>query len=335
MSRATRQGSRGGILKMKKWIAPVATGMLLSLAVPALGSTPEADGRGPFADVDGSIHEVDVAALWAAGITSGCGEWLFCPDEEVTRGEVAAFLARGLELPHPEEHDFTDTSRSQFAAEIAAIAAADITEGCGPDRYCPRSELSRGQMASLLVRALDLPPSTANPFVDDEGNTHERNIAALAAAGITHGCDEDRFCPDRTVTRQEMASFLARALDLPAPQNMPEIPGEVLDELAGPDWPTGPGAEGWRPLVEAYFEPGDVDRAIRIMACESNGDPRARNPWSGASGLFQHMPRYWSERTSAAGFPGASIFDPEANVAAAAYLLYDYPGGGWHHWVCR
>ncbi|HEX2153910.1 MAG TPA: S-layer homology domain-containing protein [Acidimicrobiia bacterium] len=320
---------------MKTRMALVATGALLSLAAPASGSTPEADGRGPFADVDGSIHELDVAALWKAGITSGCEEWLFCPDEEVTRGEVAAFLARGLELPHPEEHGFSDTTGNQFAAEIAAIAAADITEGCEPKRYCPGSELSRGQMASLVVRALELPPSEVDVFADDDGTVHERNIAALAAAGITHGCEEGRFCPHRTVTRAEMASFLARALDLEPPAKVPEIPSEIVEELDGAEWPTGPGAEGWRPLVEQYFEPGDVDRAIRVMACESRGDPNARNPWSGASGLFQHMPRYWPERAAAAGFAGASIFDPEANVAAAAYLLYDYPGGGWQHWVCH
>jgi len=312
-----------------------AAGILLAVAMPASGSTPEADGMGPFADVDGSIHELDVAALWAAGITSGCAEWLFCPDDEVTRAEMAAFLARALDLPRPDGSTFVDAAESLFQAEIEAIAAADITVGCRAGEYCPAEPVTRGQMASLLVRALEVPPSQGDPFLDDDGNVHESDIAALAAAGITHGCSEARFCPDAPVTRAEMASFLTRALDLEPPAEMDEIPLEVIEQLNEIVVPTGPGAEGWRPLVELYFPAHEVDRAIRVMECESKGDPKARNPRSGASGLFQHMPRYWPKRAAGAGFPGASVFEPEANIAAAAYLIYDQPGGGWKHWVCK
>ena len=89
--------------------------------------------------------------------------------------------------------------------------------------------------------------------------------------------------------------------------------------------------EQWRPLVAAWFRPADVDRAMRIMACESGGVPWAYNR-SGASGLFQHLKRYWASRSAAAGFGGASIFDPTANVATAAWLR---DAMGWGSWVCR
>lgn len=320
---------------MKKLVGVGFSFVLMTATMPVLANSPEADGFGPFADVDGSIHESDIAALWAAEITSGCEEWLYCPDEPVSRGEMAAFLARALELPRSDATSFVDTVGSQFGADIQAIADAGITAGCGDGEYCPAGEVTRGQMASFLARALNLPDTEGNPFVDDDGNIHEADIAAIAAAGITRGCDDDSFCPERTVTRAEMASFLARALGLAPPVEMPQIPADVLDELAGPDWPTGPGPEGWRPLIEEYFRPGDVSRAMRVMACESLGDPNARNPRSGASGLFQHMPRYWSDRSAAAGFGGRSIFDPEANVGVAAWMIYEYPGGGWKHWVCK
>jgi hypothetical protein len=91
-----------------------------------------------------------------------------------------------------------------------------------------------------------------------------------------------------------------------------------------------PVVERWRYLVTRYFEPDDVDRALRVIMCESTGDPGARNRRSSASGLFQHLRRYWGVRASEAGFPAASVFDPEANIAAAAWLVYD--GGGWSHW---
>lgn len=63
-----------------------------------------------------------------------------------------------------------------------------------------------------------------------------------------------------------------------------------------------PGVEKWRPLVEAYFQPEWVEWAMRIMECESRGDPYAQNPSSGAAGLFQHLPKYWEERSASAGW---------------------------------
>ena len=92
------------------------------------------------------------------------------------------------------------------------------------------------------------------------------------------------------------------------------------------------GVEQWRPLVATYFRPGDVDRALRIMGCESGGDPNAANSRSSARGLMQHLGKYWAKRSAAAGWAGASIFDPTANVAVAAWLR-DQPGG-WGHWTC-
>lgn len=88
-----------------------------------------------------------------------------------------------------------------------------------------------------------------------------------------------------------------------------------------------------RALVSRFFQPADVTKAVRIAWCESSFNPRAVNPSSGASGLFQHLPGYWEERSTAAGYPGADIFDPEANVAVAAWLVYEK--GGWSHWTCK
>ena len=89
--------------------------------------------------------------------------------------------------------------------------------------------------------------------------------------------------------------------------------------------------EIWRPLIEQYFEADQVDTALRVMACESGGDPDAKNPNSSASGLFQHLAKYWNSRATAARFPGASVFDPEANIAASAWLQRNH---GWYHWSC-
>lgn len=106
-------------------------------------------------------------------------------------------------------------------------------------------------------------------------------------------------------------------------------PSSAARVLAPAPAPAPRPVEEWRSLVSAYFAPEHVDLALRIISCESGGDPNAQNPSSGAAGLFQHIPRYWDARVANAGMPGASIFDPIANVAASAYLAYT---GGWGHW---
>jgi hypothetical protein len=89
-----------------------------------------------------------------------------------------------------------------------------------------------------------------------------------------------------------------------------------------------------RSLVETFFRPADVSRAIRIAWCESSFNPENVNPVTGASGLFQHAPDTWAARSTAAGYANADILDAEANVAVAAWMLYELPGG-WSHWQCQ
>jgi len=111
---------------------------------------------------------------------------------------------------------FADIWSSAFRDDIVWLAEAGITNGCGDVWFCPTSWVTRAQMASFLARALDLPPSATDYFADDAGSGHEADINRVAAAGITLGCDEARYCPTTVVTRDQMASFLARALELPA-----------------------------------------------------------------------------------------------------------------------
>jgi len=124
--------------------------------------------------------------------------------------------------------------------------------------------------------------------------------------------DSDDWKPKKEVSRSEPtpAPLAARARAVaPPPAPRP------VDE--------------WRSLVSAYFATSDVELALRVISCESGGDPNAQNPRSGAAGLFQHIPRYWDARAAAIGLPGASIFDPVANVSAAAWLVYTEGWGPW------
>jgi hypothetical protein len=90
-------------------------------------------------------------------------------------------------------------------------------------------------------------------------------------------------------------------------------------------------------LVDKYFLPEDKEFILWLAFCESSAFPEhymssAVNKSSRASGWFQHLPKFWDERSVAAGFEGYSIFNPEANVAVAAWLFYE--DGGARHWEC-
>lgn len=96
--------------------------------------------------------------------------------------------------------------------------------------------------------------------------------------------------------------------------------------------------EQWRPLVSQFFPSDRVNEALAIIRCESNGDADAYNPYSGAAGLFQFLPSTWATTAPKAGYGGISVFDPEANIASAAWLANRYQQLGqyyWQAWSCR
>ena len=72
--------------------------LVLMTVVPEPGAFAQVlEPGGTFVDDDGNFHEASIEALVAAGITRGCGDERFCPDAPATRGEMASFLARGLD----------------------------------------------------------------------------------------------------------------------------------------------------------------------------------------------------------------------------------------------
>lgn len=115
----------------------------------------------------------------------------------------------------PSPHPFTDISDSPFETEITWAYLEGVTAGCTSTRFCPLKPVTREQMASFLVRALALPATSTDFFTDDETSIHEPDINSIAASGITAGCTGSAFCPAALVTREQMASFLARAFSLP------------------------------------------------------------------------------------------------------------------------
>jgi hypothetical protein len=109
----------------------------------------------PFIDIDGHTFEDDIVWLYESGITKGCYETLFCPDDGVARGQMAAFLVRALDLPLTSTDFFTDDEASTFESDINRLAAANVTKGCTATTFCPGATVTRGQMAAFLHRGLE------------------------------------------------------------------------------------------------------------------------------------------------------------------------------------
>jgi hypothetical protein len=174
-------------------------------------------------DTAGSVFAADIDWLGESGITKGCNppaNDLFCPDDVVTRGQMAAFLHRAVPgLTVGAGTDFSDDDGLIFESDIEWLSATGVTKGCNPpanSQFCPDDVVTRGQMAAFLHRALPgLAVGPPTDFGDDDGLVFESDIEWLAATGVTKGCNppaNTQFCPGAPVTRGAMAAFLHRAL---------------------------------------------------------------------------------------------------------------------------
>jgi hypothetical protein len=185
-----------------------------------------------FDDVpDGYWAEDYIYQLHAAGITIGCSQIppLYCPEQNVTRAEMAVFLERGLNDPGylPPLGTgvlFADVPITYWAVNwIEQLYADGITVGCdtSPLRYCPNQSVTRAEMAAFLLRAkygagFTPPVVTESQFIDVPLTHWAVNwVAKLAADGITTGVTPTQFNPEGFVTRAQMAAFLVRTFELP------------------------------------------------------------------------------------------------------------------------
>lgn len=139
-----------------------------------------------------------------------------------------AFFADFLDVPctHPF-HDYIQT-----------IAGELITAGCGNGAYCPEDPVTRGEMSVFLLKALlgpkYVPPPASGIFDDVPADYFARDwVEDLYVRGITGGCNPSPppllFCPDRAVTRAEMAVFLLKTLL--GPSYVPPPAGGIFDDV--------------------------------------------------------------------------------------------------------
>ena len=193
-------------------------------------STPEPADPAPsfsgrFSDDDGSVHEVNIEIIAELGITLGCGDAednMFCPKRIVARSHMMAFLARALGV---EGGAVVTTSRfsdvpdgAWYLPALEGLADLGVVEPFEDGTFRPGEPVTRLDMAVFLARAfshIDKVDDPVGVFADvPAGDVHAGEVEGIYAAGVTTGCEADplRYCPDRPVRRDQMASFLVRAL---------------------------------------------------------------------------------------------------------------------------
>jgi hypothetical protein len=131
--------------------APVTRGQMATFLQRAYRLPVTGSG---FCDTRGHVHEPGIRAVASAGIAVGSGG-CYRPQDAVTRAQAATFVARAEELPAAPSRGFCDTRGSTHERNIDAAAAAGIVEGSG-GCFRPNAAMTRGQMASVLARALGL-----------------------------------------------------------------------------------------------------------------------------------------------------------------------------------
>jgi hypothetical protein len=168
-------------------------------------------------------HGENIGCVAGFGIALGNTDGRYHPFDDVRRDQMASFIARtlevaGVDLPDDPDASWPDVTTGPHKLAIEQLTDLGIIQGRGGN-YDPIDEVTRGQMASFLIRSLQVildrelsaPPA---PFTDTAGSPHRENIDIAYDLGIAAGRSATTFEPNADVRRDQMASFIARSLQV-------------------------------------------------------------------------------------------------------------------------
>lgn len=177
--------------------------------------TPCTTGRVPEQPALGDLKEIGNGTFCYAGRVNGMDFWGFC---DLPGHGVPGYDLIRDPLGHPCEN--APASRLSDIANRVEQKAIDcavhygVVHGTSEDTFSPDAPVTRGQVASMVTRLLDLTsvtvPAPQDAFTDDDSSVHESSIERLAAAGLVRGVSAHEFGPDRLVTRGQLVSILVR-----------------------------------------------------------------------------------------------------------------------------
>lgn len=197
--------------------------MVAGVVAPVAASAEEKK----FSDVPaGQWYTEAINAMAAKGIISGKGDGTFGLGENVTRAQVATFMVKAKEIKVDDnaKPSFTDVAENNMYKKfIAAAEANKIMSGIGGGNFGPDKELTRVEMAQILVNAYGFKADENNKKSFDDIKDLTWGTAAietLASLEIVKG-DGKNFNPHGVVTREQAAQFIYNAMNYKAPT--PEV----------------------------------------------------------------------------------------------------------------
>jgi hypothetical protein len=184
---------------------------------PSPSPTPNPDDA-RFPDVGSTNpHRANVLTVHDANVLLGYQDNTFKPGVALNRGDMARAVARSMGLaPAPWDDRFSDVPQGHWLAPwVLALHDAGIVHGYSDGTFRMAEPLRRDQMATFLARSLRL--QRAEPSFDDvpASNVHRGSIGAVERAGITRGISATEYGPAQTMRRDQSASLLVQAYDLP------------------------------------------------------------------------------------------------------------------------
>jgi hypothetical protein len=184
------------------------------------------------------VHAKNVDCITAYGLAQGFVDNTYGPGLDVSRAQMASFVARllakaGVQLPTNPPDAFPGDDggvHEKSINQIAALGLLDTTTGQTGNKYNAADPMKREDMAQILFNAYKVIigsplPQGPDAFSDDNTSDNEAAINALANAGVVQGIGGGLYDPTGSVTRGQMASFLARYLQV-------LVDGGFLDSLA-------------------------------------------------------------------------------------------------------
>lgn len=161
------------------------------------------------------MYNKEITAMKEAGIITGYPDGSFKPDTNIKRQHVAALIDRAVKLtPIRPATTFSDVPTTHpYYKEIQALYRAGVIDGTA-GKFRPDEELTRAQLAKILVNAFNLKQGNSEPLVfkDIQDTAWEKEyVTILSSNNITTG-DGGYFKPQNKVTRMHYAVFMSRAL---------------------------------------------------------------------------------------------------------------------------
>lgn len=196
----------------------MVTALFSTAALPAGAEAKE------FKDVskDADYYQT-VQKLSEFNVISGYNDGTFKPSNLLTRGQAATMIARILEVDIKDVKDpgYSDVPKaSSHYPAIAKLTEMGILEKSS--KFNPNRQITRAEMAGILVKAFDLESDTPESYQDVKaGNTYSEEIGILGGLSITK--TEGDFRPEDGVKRVNFAVFIERIINLKRADNKPDL----------------------------------------------------------------------------------------------------------------